>query len=611
MLAYLRAFDEANKQAGAVRNTKKTEVIFYATRAELTTNSSLWQLEELRRQATLLTPEEANFTLGVAVGGPQAVAEQLQQKVEVVRAMHSKIVICQDVQTENVLSKQSLGIGRINHILRVHGHALLGNPEQIRGFDDIAKTTLDRLFPGLSSNGHEQASLACKVGGLGRQRAVDTALPANLSALILAAPKIRSMAEAAQRAGLIDERRVQAQLDRKVQAAHTAYLEGLGDLEKRCAETFLQKARAAAEEQWLRYCSGGGSEAVQTPASVALVDDDEVGPSLNLSTNSEDEAPDVEAGGRRLSAPHLQRELSRLFDVTRLRTLQSQLRTECAWEQLDRLKELRHKEVSHKWLWHLDSRKGSVLSEADYIANVQRRLGARIYEGSEQCRICGAVLDPYLEHSETCATAEATKGHYACVRSLVEGLRLADPQVCTEPRGLTNTQTRPADILTTAAVPGRSAALDVCVASPNAAAARGDAAEAAFKRKLAHYRRVIPQLAAAGIAFRPLIWTADARPHPAAVRTLKYAASLAATRSGVQADSSALLSRWKHEVTISILRRRAAMSRAVVPRRNAMAEWLLTGVCEDAPSSETRAMELDVADDKEAAFWQARAAESP
>ena len=232
-----------------------------------------------------------------------------------------------------------------------------------------------------------------------------------------------------------------------------------------------------------------------------------------------------------------------------------------------------------------------------------------MYEGSEQCRICEAVLDPFLEHCETCATAEATKGHYACVRSIVEGLRLADPQVCTEPRDLTTTQTRPADILTTAAVPGRSAALDVCVASPNAAAACGDAAQAAFKRKLRHYRRVIPQLAAAGIAFRPLVWTADARPHPAAVRTLKYAASLAATRSGVQADASALLSRWKHEVTIAILRRRAAMSRAVLPRRSAWAERLLTGTSDDAPSSETRAVQLDIVEEKEAAFWLARAAE--
>ena len=40
---------------------------------------------------------------------------------------------------------------------------------------------------------------------------------------------------------------------------------------------------------------------------------------------------------------------------------------------------------------------------------------------------------------------------------------------------------------TTAA--GRSAALDVCVASSNAAAARVDAAQAAFDRKTSHYKR--------------------------------------------------------------------------------------------------------------------------
>ena len=43
------------------------------------------------------------------------------------------------------------------------------------------------------------------------------------------------------------------------------------------------------------------------------------------------------------------------------------------------------------------------------------------------------------------------------------------------------TQSRPADLLTTTAVPGRSAALDVCVASSNAAAARGDAQERNWK----------------------------------------------------------------------------------------------------------------------------------
>ena len=48
---------------------------------------------------------------------------------------------------------------------------------------------------------------------------------------------------------------------------------------------------------------------------------------------------------------------------------------------------------------------------------------------------------------------------------MVCGLKLADPGITTEPRGLTASQSRPADIFTTAAVLGRSASLDVCVAS--------------------------------------------------------------------------------------------------------------------------------------------------
>ena len=121
----------------------------------------------------------------------------------------------------------------------------------------------------------------------------------------------------------------------------------------------------------------------------------------------------------------MQGQLCKIWDCTQLRRLEATLRRKCEWSQLRRLKELRHKDVSHKWLWHLDSRSGSVLSQRDYVANVQRRLGARKYASGAQCRICGTVLDPYLEHSETCAIAEATKGHYACVRSLVEGFRLA------------------------------------------------------------------------------------------------------------------------------------------------------------------------------------------
>ena len=84
-------------------------------------------------------------------------------------------------------------------------------------------------------------------------------------------------------------------------------------------------------------------------------------------------------------------------------------------------------------------------------------------------------------------------------------MKLADPGVPTEPRGLTASQSRPADIFTTA-----GAALDVCVASSIAAAARGDAAQAAFDRKLSERNQ---ENEATG-DYRSPVWTADGRPHP-------------------------------------------------------------------------------------------------
>ena len=65
---------------------------------------------------------------------------------------------------------------------------------------------------------------------------------------------------------------------------------------------------------------------------------------------------------------------------------------------------------------------------------------------------------------------------------------------------------RPADFFTVAAVPGRSAALDVCVASSNAAAARGDAAHEAFACNF---------WLTLDILHRPeLVWTPEGRPPP-------------------------------------------------------------------------------------------------
>ena len=586
---YLACFDSENPKVGGDRNIHKTEVIYYASEAQMQALAEEWRLEEVRALATVRTASDPGLTLGVAVGPTDKIEAQLQQKVQVIRAMQERVAIAHDVQTEHVLSSESLGVGRVNHILRVHGDHIARDNEALAGFDASTRAEMDRLFPHLTDESREQASLSVAVGGLGWRRATDIARAANLSALVMARPFVRSMAAAAVRAGLMSEGVLEDRLDTKIQEVQAGYLGTLDEADRVKAAEFVQKARDAAERNW-EHVADGASVAAEAPSVDVSFEEGDVAPAASGHIQDED----VErAGGarRRLTTQHLQRELGRLLDRTRLRALEATLRRQCNWDQVEALKDLRHEKVSHKWIRHLDSRRGAVLSQMDYIFSVQRRLGARIQEREIECRLCGAPLDPSLAHADCCDPAGATRGHYAVVRELVRGLKLADPTTTTEPRGLTTTQSRPADILTYAAVPGRSAALDVCVASPNASSAAGDAAESAFKRKLRRYRREIPELAAAGIVFRPMVWTTNGRPHPAVTRTLHFAAEQAANRSE-QATPRAILGRWCHEIQIALLRRRAAMARAVLPQLSKGDAWMLTGYSGAVPASDRRAAPL-------------------
>ena len=92
-----------------------------------------------------------------------------------------------------------------------------------------------------------------------------------------------------------------------------------------------------------------------------------------------------------------------------------------------------------KWPCHLDACSGRVLELLDSVVNVPTRLGNQSHASDGVCRLCGAFLDSQLEHEEICCSGGSH---------------------------------------TTLVSPG--AARDVCVAS--AAAARGDAAQAAYDR---------------------------------------------------------------------------------------------------------------------------------
>ena len=83
-----------------------------------------------------------------------------------------------------------------------------------------------------------------------------------------------------------------------------------------------------------------------------------------------------------------------------------------------------------------------------------------------KCPKCGHAIDVWGNHAETCATSEATNGHYAVVRVLHQACLATDPGAVMEARGLTSDGTRPADVLSAAVSGGsRKAATDTTVVS--------------------------------------------------------------------------------------------------------------------------------------------------
>ena len=104
------------------------------------------------------------------------------------------------------------------------------------------------------------------------------------------------------------------------------------------------------------------------------------------------------------------------------------------------------------------------------------------------CAKCQKPLDPWGFHSEICATAEATRGHYAVASEIHDACKIVDPGASQEPRGLCADEKRPADILSFApSGGGKNICLDVAIVSEEARYGKGDALRAATNRKWQHY----------------------------------------------------------------------------------------------------------------------------
>ena len=217
VLLFLQDFDVANARVGAERNPLKTEAIYFVD--DLDASPPEWKIGDGRSLAKTSAVTDSSFTLGVAVGSRQFIADQLLSKANVIRAMHGRVQLCQDPQTEFSLLRECLGVSRINHIL----------------------WTEDSMT---------QATLSAGQSGIGFKRARDIAAPAHLGALIAAKPRTRVMIRDAVLAGLLPEQLLETRLSEVMETATSTYLSALDNDEQATARLFIQKAAQAADESW-------------------------------------------------------------------------------------------------------------------------------------------------------------------------------------------------------------------------------------------------------------------------------------------------------------------------------------------------------------------------
>ena len=180
--------------------------------------------------------------------------------------------------------------------------------------------------------------------------------------------------------------------------------------------------------------------------------------------------------------------------------------------------------TNHDWVFMVNPAEGTVMPEIEYVTAIQHRLGYSFMEEPGICKVCQGFLDIQACHATCCATADATRGHYAVVQDLLRVMSTVDTATATEVRGLSTIEpsARPADILTYAAIPGRCAALDIVVASQEASGAGSDCLITTVKGKYRRYRRILQELNAAGISFRPMAWSKEGQPRSTTMLLLAY-----------------------------------------------------------------------------------------
>ena len=106
MPSFLQEFGVANVKVGAERNPKKTEVIYHVN--DLGAAPPEWRIRDVQNVAKVSTVTAGSIILGVAVGPLQYITDQLLDKADVIQAVHERVQLCRDPQTEFALLRESV-----------------------------------------------------------------------------------------------------------------------------------------------------------------------------------------------------------------------------------------------------------------------------------------------------------------------------------------------------------------------------------------------------------------------------------------------------------------------------------------------------------------------
>ena len=308
--------------------------------------------------------------------------------------MHERVQPCQDPQTEFALLRERLGVSRINHILRVHGHTVLQERQPPKSSMRLGRGPLRDSFQ------DSQRTAWNKPRSVPASRVLDTRGRETSLALHTLEHSLQSNREYlnqdAATAKLLPKQPLATRLGADIEAANAAHLDTHDGAKKTTAGLCLQKTAEAASKSWHQAVQGHSGPAVPNPT----ISECEQSSSASQDDDDDSERTSPPTRKKRLSAPQLQAQLARLSDRTRLRRLKDTLHSKGAWQQVTRIEDLCHTHVSHKWLYHLDACEGSVFTpHDDIITNVQKKLGNRAWTGFGQCRLCGSFLDHQLHLS--------------------------------------------------------------------------------------------------------------------------------------------------------------------------------------------------------------------